>query len=122
MIPEHKHVFGGVILFWMDEYARCISFDCAMIPAVPGSGSVQSCRIGPVRSPRLQVRTTRRAHLAILVAVATTSVERNPETCTMNQKNTLKKIIPYLLYGVICLISMAVMAFILWIHIKNWFC
>jgi len=40
----------------------------------------------------------------------------------MKRQNTLKKIIPYLLYGVICLISMAVMAFILWIHIKNWFC
>ena len=40
----------------------------------------------------------------------------------MKRQNILKKIIPYLLYGVICLISMAVMAFILWIHIKNWFC
>ena len=40
----------------------------------------------------------------------------------MNQKNTLNKIIRFLLFAVICLISMAVMAFILWIHIKNWFC
>ncbi len=39
----------------------------------------------------------------------------------MNQKDTLEKIIRPLLFALICLISMAVMAFILWIHIKNWF-
>ncbi|MFO8028408.1 MAG: hypothetical protein R6U28_00965 [Cyclonatronaceae bacterium] len=72
-------------------------------------------------STRLQVRTTRRAQLAILVAVATPSVEHEPETCTMNQKNTLEKIIRYLLFAGICLISLAIMAFIFWIHIKNWF-
>ncbi len=37
----------------------------------------------------------------------------------MKHKNTLEKIIQYLLYGVICLISIAIMAFILWIHISG---
>ncbi|WP_272491739.1 hypothetical protein [Natronogracilivirga saccharolytica] len=34
----------------------------------------------------------------------------------MNRQNTLIKIIRYLLLGAICLISLAIMAFILWIH------
>jgi len=67
----------------------------------------------------MQVRTTRRARLPILVAVTTPSVEHKPETCTMKRQNILKKIIPYLLYGVICLISIAIMGFILWIHISG---
>ena len=37
----------------------------------------------------------------------------------MKRQNILKKIIPSLLYGVICLISIAIMAFILWIHLGN---
>lgn len=39
----------------------------------------------------------------------------------MNQKNTLEKNIRYLLFAGICLVSLAIMAFIFWIHIKNWF-
>lgn len=39
----------------------------------------------------------------------------------MKQHNTLRKIMTYLLLGGICLISLAIMAFILLIHIKNWF-
>ncbi len=34
----------------------------------------------------------------------------------MNRQNTLKKIIRCLLLGAICLISIAIMAFILWMH------
>ncbi len=37
----------------------------------------------------------------------------------MKHKNIFSKIIHYLMFGVICLISIAVMAFILWLHINS---
>ena|GEM_PF-1371943 len=86
-------------------------------------GNVQSQRptfnpAGLDRSGRtsLHVRTTMRAHIAIFVAVATTSVEHEQNNCDMNRQNILKKIIRCLLLGGICLISLAIMAFLLWIH------
>lgn len=67
----------------------------------------------------LHVRTIRRVFLAIFVAVATTTVEQEQNTCDMNRQDTLKTVIRYLLLGLICLISLAIMAFILWIHISG---
>lgn len=94
--------------FWMQSHAR---------------GNVQSQRpasnpagLDRSKSTSLHARTTITALLAIFVAVATTSVDLDQNNCDMNRQNTLIKIIRCLLLGAICLISLAIMAFILWIH------
>lgn len=37
----------------------------------------------------------------------------------MKELKNLKKIIRFILFGIICMISIAVMAFVLWINFKN---
>lgn len=80
---------------------------------------VQACTAGRVLGSSLYARTIVYSHILIFAPEITALVNHqlnNQNTEAIKKRN---KIIQLILFGIICTISAAVMAIVLWINFKN---